>query len=200
MFFLFNQMRQRWKRIKAWLQVNAPQLLEHLNPGATKADFIAVETAIGKRLPLAFKNFYKIHNGQSEGSDGLIDTDELLSTTRMVQEWTTWKELLDEGTFKDFEAQPDPGIKNTWFNQYWLPITYDGAGNHYCMDLDPAEGGKVSQIITMDHEDGRRKLLAPTFKAFIKEYVMKLESGEYVYSANYGGIIDKKKLEAWEAG
>lgn len=186
-------MKQRWKRIKAWMQMNAPQLIENLNPGATKAEFATLETRIGKRLPTAFKNFYKIHNGQREGSDGLVNAEEMLSTTRMLGEWQTWKELLDEGTFEDFEAQPDPGIKNTWFNRYWIPITYDGAGNHLCMDLDPAAGGQVSQIITMDHEDGRRKLIAPTFKGFIKDYVRKLETGEYIYSAEWGGIVDKDK-------
>lgn len=180
MFLLFNSMKKRWKRIKTWMRVNAPQLLESLNPGATKADFIALETAVGKKLPAAFKNFYTIHNGQQEGSDGLVDTDELLSTVRMLQEWRTWKELIDAGTFNDMTGEPDPGVKPDWYNRYWIPITYDGAGNHYVMDLDPAEGGNVSQIVSVDHEDGRRKLLAPSFKVFIKDYVQKLENGEYI--------------------
>jgi len=180
------------------MQTNAPVLLENLNPGATKADFAVLETAIDKRLPLAFKNFYKIHNGQREGSNGLVDAEELLSTGRMLGEWRTWKELLDEDIFDDGRAEPDPGVKKVWFNRYWIPVTYDGAGNHYCMDLDPAPGGRVSQIIRMDHEIGRRELVAPTFKAWVKNYVKKLQTGEYIYSEKWGGVVDKKKVESWE--
>ncbi len=198
--FLFNSMRPRWRYIKSWMEIDAPQLIESLNPGATKSDFITLETAIGKRLPTPFKNFYKIHNGQREGSDGLVDAEEMLSTARMLGEWRTWKELLDEGILDDARAEPDKGVKKVWFNRYRIPITFDGAGNSYCMDLDPAKGGEVSQIIRMDHEIGRRELIAPTFKEWVKDYVKKLETGEYIYSAKWGGIVDKKKIEMWEQG
>lgn len=197
--FFWNQMKKSWKRIKFWMQIHAPHLIEFINTGTGTGDFVALETAIGKPLPRTFKKFYKTHNGQREGSDGFIDAEEMLSTQRMLGEWKTWKELIDDGTFKDIYSDPDPGIKNDWYNRYWIPITYDGAGNHLAMDLDPAAGGRVSQIISVDHDDGQRKLIAPTFKDFIKNYVRKLESGEYIYSAKWSGIVDKKKIEMWEA-
>ena len=86
---------------------------------------------------------------------------------------------------------PDKGIKNDWWNDSWIPITYDGSGNHYCLDLDPTEEGIYGQIIRMWHDDAERTLVANSFKEWIVDYKDKLVSGQMVYSEDYFGIIDK---------
>ena len=46
-------------------------------------------------------------------------------------------------------------------------MTYDGAGNHHCVDLDPEKSGVPGQVITMWHDDDERAVVAGSFYAFL---------------------------------
>ncbi len=67
-------------------------------------------------------------------------------------------------------------------------------GNHDCLDLNPADGGTVGQIITMWHDDDARKLVAPSFRDWLKQYAEGLASGQFVYSEEYGSVVDVNDL------
>ncbi|MEA5478111.1 SMI1/KNR4 family protein [Pseudanabaena galeata UHCC 0370] len=91
-----------------------------------------------------------------------------------------WKGLLDSGTFQNEDGQdqgcePDLGVFNVWWSSKWIPLTYDGCGNHDCLDLAPAEGGNIGQIISMWHDDPERKILAPSFRDWLQNYAEELE-------------------------
>jgi cell wall assembly regulator SMI1 len=81
-----------------------------------------------------------------------------LSLDRIVHEWTLWKELLDSNTFAGYLSEPDNGIRNDCYNQSWIPFTYNGAGDNYCLDL------------------------APSFDQCLESYRQALHDGSYVYS------------------
>lgn len=183
-----------WNRFEAWLTKNASHLIEGLNPSITGNEIDKLEKTIGTKLPQEYIQFLQIHNGQSRDSEGLIDTEELLSAERIIEEWTVWKDLLDKGDFDDSQSTPGNGIKSDWWNPKWIPITYDGHGNHYCIDLDPGIGGTSGQIIRMWHDSSERELIASSFKEWIAKYVRALEKGKYVYSEDWGGIINKEDL------
>jgi cell wall assembly regulator SMI1 len=142
-----------------------------------------------KKLPEDFRDFYKVHNGQEADVDGLIDAEEILSIDRIKEQWGIWKELYDNGTFTGKHSDPDDGIKDDWWNPRWIPFTFDGAGNHYCLDLDPDEDGEAGQVIRMWHDDAERIHLAYSFGEFIEGYVEDMEAGELHYSEEYGGIF-----------
>jgi cell wall assembly regulator SMI1 len=182
-----------WQKLERWLEEHAAHLLDELNPGALPADIANLEKAIGTPLPSAFRDFYKVHNGQEPG-EGLVETEELLSTERILEEWRVWKDLLDNGNFHGTHSEPEEGVKNDWWNPLWIPITYDGSGNHYCIDLDPAPGGRKGQIIRMWHDAPERPIIADSFHAWIDDYIGQLIKGEYIYSAEWGGIIHREDL------
>jgi cell wall assembly regulator SMI1 len=102
-----------------------------------------------------------------------------------------WNDLLQGGDFRDAKGNPEAGIKDDWWNARWIPLTYDGSGNHDCLDLDPAPGGNVGQIIGMWHDDAHRALLAPSFTEWLKAFADDLEAGEYVISEDYDGLVSK---------
>lgn len=188
-------MQDIWRRIETWLKDNAPPLLNILQPGADDAQIADLEKFLCISWPEDVKSSYQIHNGQSTYSYGLIDGRELLSIERIKQEWSIWKELLDRGTFQDENgydrgSEPDIGIDNLWWSAKWIPLTYDGAGNHDCLDLSPAEGGSLGQIITMWHDDSERKIVAPSFRVWLKQYADDLEAGKLIFSEEYNGIIN----------
>jgi len=185
-------MKKIWDKIEKKLAEIAPEILKDLNNGVTESDIEKLEKTIGTKLPNDFKDFYKLHNGQNN-SAGLIESEELLSFDRIIDEWSVWKGLLDKKSFEKsgvpFESDADEGIKNIWWNKFWIPFTYDGSGNHYCIDLDPDKGGKVGQVIRMWHDDSERTLIADSFKEFISGYADDLSNGLMVYSEEYNGIV-----------
>jgi cell wall assembly regulator SMI1 len=192
-------MQTIWRRIERWLRDNAPQVLGTLNPGATMEQIEEIETALAVALPSDMKESYRIHNGQSvnpvDGSVfGLIDGCEVLSLESLVEVWAGWKQLLEQGTFKGIQSEPSGPVQPLWWSNLWVPVTDDGHGNNYCVDLNPAPGGSVGQIISVLHDDPHRTVLAPSFRHWLGGFANGLESGLYMFLEDYGGIMKKEDL------
>lgn len=98
--------------------------------------------------------------------------------------------MLNDGVFVyDGEAitsDPDPGIKNDWWNPKWIPITADGCGDNFCIDMDPAEAGRAGQIISMWHDAGWREIKSNSFENWIIQYASDPKSGKYIYEEQLG--------------
>jgi cell wall assembly regulator SMI1 len=192
-------MEEIWVRIESWLRNNAPQVLKTLQPGASEAQISELEEFLSVKFPDDVKSLYLICNGQSSYDYGVLDGREFLSLERIKDEWSVWKELLDDGTFQDDDGQdqgsnPDLGICNVWWSPQWIPLTCDGGGNHDCLDLNPTEGGTNGQIITMWHDDDERKIVAPGVRAWFQQYADGLESGQFIFSDGYNGIVNANDI------
>jgi len=180
-------MKKTWKKIEKWLETNAKHVLDSLQPGATDKEIAETERYLGVKFPKEVKEVYKIHNGQYSGKMlGFIEGREFLSLEEIKSQWQIWKELVEGGDFEGNEGEPDGPVKPDWYNLKWIPITYNGSGDHHCIDLDPAEGGNVGQIIEMWHDEGTRTVVATNLKEWLKEFVNALEEGEYEVSDEYG--------------
>ncbi|MCU0546814.1 MAG: SMI1/KNR4 family protein [Oscillatoriaceae cyanobacterium Prado104] len=192
---LENSKQEIWTKIETWLIANAPQILEVLQPGASDDRISELEELLSIQLPEDVKSSYRIHNGQFTYNYGLIYGREFLSLARIKDEWECWKELLDSGTFEtedgeDIGSEAAPGICNVWWSPKWIPLTYDGAGDRDCLDLNPAVGGTVGQIVTMWHDDSERKIVAPSFRVWLQQYADRLESGQLIFSEKYNCIVN----------
>lgn len=174
-------MRRLWERIENWYKTNAPELLDVLNSGASEQEIALAEQKLGVSFPDDFRESLKIHNGQDPDAPRFLYGYELLSLSRIVDEWNIWRELLKGGHFDDSHeaVEPDEGIKQRWWDVGWIPITADGAGNNYCLDLAPTPEGNLGQIIDMDHEVVTRSLLAPSFSSWLEGQIAELETGNY---------------------
>ena len=53
-----------WTRYERWLSANAPDVLSSLNPPASDAALNALEQAIEAPLPQAYRELYRLHDGQ----------------------------------------------------------------------------------------------------------------------------------------
>ncbi len=193
-------MNQAWQKIENWIKENHPIVLDTLNPGATKQDLSELENILGLDLPEDFKNFISIHNGQNWTHLNLFDSDRLLSTEDIIRDWQHWKNVLPEIDANCREmyghpasSTPDIGIKDDWWNLSWIPITSNGSGDSYCIDLDPTSEGNQGQIIRMWHDVPERELIATSFRDWIYDYINDLESGVYESSNDigWGGIVRK---------
>ena len=173
------------------------------NAGASEAEFEQLEQLIQAKLPEDFKALYRVFNGQAYEEGYVFDGEEWLSLERMAEEWEVWKGLLDDGEFDDDEEadeDADSEVKALWWSPLWIPFTYDGSGNHLCLDLNPTSEGTYGQVIRMWHDDPQRPLEGKTFADWLETYIRGMEEGLYVYSEDYGGIFKKEDIIADEDG
>ena len=188
-------MKKQFELFKQWLEVNYKKGLEDLNNPITEEEISILECGLGFALPLDLIEILKIHNGQNRNAGWIFEGQEFLSSHRILDEWKVWKELLDDGDFDDNKSgEVNPEIKDNWWNEKWIPFTYNGCGDHYCLDMDPTNIGKKGQIITMWHDDAKRELLNNSLYSWFQTYVSKLNAGEFIYSEEYDSIIDKNDI------
>jgi cell wall assembly regulator SMI1 len=186
-------MQALWDRFERWLVSCAPaEALASLGPAASDAEIVEFEALLCVTLPADVRASYRIHNGQRTDAfprvDGLIDTRTLLSLAEIRHEWTVWEEILDSGAFNGKGGAPKGPVRPDWWHPRWIPITNDDAGNHECLDLAPAPGGAVGQVISFRRDDQNRIVRAPSFAAWFDAYVTSCERGEFAYSEALGGI------------
>ena len=186
-------MNKEFERFKQWLSLNYSDGLIDLNPPATDYEIEELTKILGVELPSDFLNVLRTHNGQKGESAWLFDSQEFLSTHRIIEEFNTWRNLLNT-QLQGKSSTPDEGVKNDWWNTNWIPFTSDGCGDHYCLDLSPTNTGTKGQIITLWYESSEREIVAPNFSLWFEEYVEQLYSGELIYSEEYNSIVYKDEL------
>jgi cell wall assembly regulator SMI1 len=189
-------MTELWQRIENWLRSNAPSIAQGLNPPASIAEIQSTEKLLGIQFPDDVRQSYLLHNGQSQESPPMLEGWEWLSLERIRDEWTVWNELLQGGDFEGLENESDGQLIVTdWWHPKWIPLTYSGAGDHHCLDMNPGPQGKIGQIIEMWHDDGERPWIAASFREWISSFADELERGEYVLSEEYGSLCRVEDLE-----
>ena len=186
-------MNKEFERFKQWLSLNYSDGLIDLNPPATDYEIEELIKILGVELPNDFLDVLRIHNGQKGESAWLFDSQEFLSTQRIIEEFNIWKNLL-ETKLQGKVSVADDGVKNEWWNINWIPFTSDGCGDHYCLDLSPTSSGTKGQIITLWYELDEREIVSQSFSLWFKEYVELLNSGELIYSKEYNSIVYKDEL------
>lgn len=184
--------------VKEYHAAAAELELSFVNAGASEADFAELEQTLGYALPEEFKELYRVANGEADDIYGVFAGEEWLSIERIIDEYNIWQELYQNGTFQEddgtpYGCEPEAGIKpDFWWNPKWIPLTADGSGNSKMIDLDPAEQGRVGQIIQMWHDDAAREKEAASLREFLQNYVRDLEAGLYVLDADYGVILQSE--------
>jgi cell wall assembly regulator SMI1 len=174
-----------WERIHDWLAVNAPQVLENLRPGANDEEIYRAEAFFGVEFPEDFKLSYRVHDGQEEECCSLFPYLEFLSLQNVIKISEKWQNYSDD----NFRCDPEyifEGIWNGWWNPNWIPFTNESNGACQCVDLAPAAGGNVGQIIIVEWQEPTRGLMASNFRVYLETFAEELERGEYRFSEGDG--------------
>ncbi|GAB1779210.1 hypothetical protein PMEGAS67_46870 [Priestia megaterium] len=174
-------MKQLWNEFEQWLELNYLQDEDIFNAAATKIEIAQAENIMGLKFPESFKDILLMHNGQKSEGLGVIGNYDLLSLDEIVHSWRVMKELFDGGEFEDFEeVEPVGPVKGEfWWNPLWIPIVVNTTGDYICIDLDPAEGGKVGQIITFWHDWEEREVVSDSLEKWFQQIVTHLKNGTY---------------------
>lgn len=163
-----------WRRIDAWLARVAPGLAGRMNPGASPGGIAEAEKGLGMELPEAVRASYLVHDGS--GVMALFPQGDYLSLRQMLDEYARWKCLVEEG-LGDEGGDPEGPIQKVHCHPRWIPITDFRSGDHLMIDLAPAEGGKVGQLINFSHETGPEDVVAPGLAEYLAHLADGLEAG-----------------------
>jgi cell wall assembly regulator SMI1 len=164
-------MKSLWEKLKIHLCTRAPNIVADLNPPATQDEILALEQQIGMRLPSDLVACLRVHNGQIGKAEGLFDGQTLLPLNHILMSWLVWRDLLHGGDFDDRIAHSELGIKSTWWNTNWIPFASNGGGDYLCLDMDPAPGGNIGQVIEVLHDFPSRSLLKDDFFSWFSSQI-----------------------------
>jgi molybdopterin molybdotransferase len=128
--------------LEAMIWFNDPDLLACLPRGASESAIAQLESLIGVELPPMVRELYRRH-------DGIPDC--LFSLREVGEGWEVLREYGSQSPLGDVQIQADSGVKAFWWTPLWIPVGgWDG--DYVCLDLDPAPGGVVGQVVKVYHD------------------------------------------------
>jgi cell wall assembly regulator SMI1 len=151
-----------WRGLEHWLELLwGADALSHLPPPASGESIARFEERIGARMPAEMRAVYAVHDGGAG----------LLTLTEVLERWELIGSIeRPEGDEDEEEIRTSGPVRPSWWESKWLPITEDGSGNAHCIDLRPARGGRVGQVIAFYHDGPERLVLASSlFEYLIRE-------------------------------
>ncbi len=158
-----------WITIKNWLENHAPEISNDLIRGALKSEIKNTEKILGVKFPADMEESISICNGQNGLAAPLMGDWQILSLEMIIKKWKMLKTSL-EG-------------KNDEWEQTWIPIAHNGAGDYLLVILNDKSKFQFGQIIEHWHADiwNKGKIVADSYKEWLGKFASELESGKWKY-------------------
>ncbi len=187
-----------------WLKTHAPDLRRSFADPIREDALREAEQRIGRSLPPDYVAFLRRHDGQrlvQDSGDGagslapIFQAFTLLSMSYAEAEWEAMRSW-------DANALPIESVgpvRPLHIHDAWFPITVVlGTSQHHCLDLDPAPEGSVGQVIVVSRDDGLRRVVAPSFGAFVERLGTSLDRS--VVGVTEAGIELADDVLGWLLG
>jgi cell wall assembly regulator SMI1 len=171
-------MEELWHRISSWFAQNYISYRPY-PAGVSDRRLGEATRQLQSGIPIDMAQSYMIYDGTNQ--QAIFENQYLLSIDEIVAASALMRSGFDEGWFEDFPCEPQGPIKPVKWNKNWIPITDDGAGDHVCVDMDPARGGTIGQIIATNHEIGPLRVLAKGFRQFLTQFADDLDKYEPLF-------------------
>jgi cell wall assembly regulator SMI1 len=177
-------------RLDVWYAVHLPPSRYVFNPPATDAQLNAFEQLVGVRLPRAYRDLYRWHDGEENDRWGHIYGLPLLSLHAAAFQWRAWNRVLADFHGDRYKirggAWPEGAVDPAYINPRRIPLTHDGSGNHIGLDFDPWPAGRLGQVILYGRDEDVKAVLAPSLGSFLAWIAGLLESGNFRLDAEAG--------------
>lgn len=175
-------------RLDAWYESHLSPDKYVFNPPATDAQIEAFERMIGLKLPRAYHQLYRWHDGEGDDRRGHIYGLPLLPLQQAASQWRAWNEVLAGFGGNRYEirggAWPQGAVDPAYINPRWIPLTHDGSGNHIGLDFDAWPGGRRGQVILYGRDEDVKAVLADSLGKFLEWIAGLLESGNFRLEAD----------------
>jgi cell wall assembly regulator SMI1 len=187
-----------WARIEAWLEANAPWIRRSLRPPATEDEIRAAQGALGLALPADVIESYRIHDGQhpfrhfiDQKGLGFFFEDNLQTLDWIVRAGERQQKYKMVDSLTHLLAVEGP-IKRELNNPRWVPLTIGAANRTVYLDLDPAPGGDVGQVIVYIHDEVKAVRVARSFHERLLHLAVAMSLDLFVYHERLGYLVDVK--------
>ena len=149
-----------------------------LHPPINATELQALQRTIkGAVWPKEYFELLSIHNGSGVDKDGLenfsIGTYFFMTSTRAITCYHRTNKFVSE-ELADTNQKPQrtqSGVQHVFWDLKWFPIMRAEDSNAmFCIDFNPAPGGKMGQIISVSYDSGVWKKW-DDFSHFFKEQV-----------------------------
>jgi cell wall assembly regulator SMI1 len=181
-----------WRRLEAQITRLNPALLASLNPPATKEAIRLAETKLRVQFPADFAASLRVHDGQVKdsllvgpqyGKRGgrrreVLDSSGLLALSEIVRMNLALRKNVSDGAIsaEDAESFEFDGPVRRDGDWSWIVIGECASGDSPGLDLRPADGGHVGQVLAIIHDPPGLFVLAPSFRAWFEKMVEEWEA------------------------
>lgn len=188
-----------WRRLENWLCEHTPVFCRWpLALGASEREIQAFEKTIGAKLPADVRASYLRHNGSARVKLlAVVGEGEWVNLKESAKHWKFFQDIRPSLEAAGFLEPPLGPMKEVQISPGWIPISDNSGGDHLCIDLDPAKGGKVGQLFSYWHEYGAWRIVAPSFTVFLERLLKHLEQGKYAFD-ECGQLAPVKGPSAYE--
>ena len=191
-------------RIETWFDRRAAGAAD-FRPPATDAALAALADALGRPVPGDLAALLARHDGNDflgwlpvrfeagpddeSGGDG-PEWFSLLSAAGAAEFATAHREPNAIGEFADSSPlHTDPGVREVWYDDRWVPFGGNGGGDLLVLDLAPGAGGTVGQVVAHDHESGAHRVQSASLVEFLAGTADLLESGRFRWDAREEALV-----------
>lgn len=160
-----DDVHEIWMGIDSRIAAQTPQFSQLLNPPATEAEIAAAESQIGLCFPPSVRESYRIHNGESEESDGLFEVWRFLPLSDVIVWWQEMKLIEDTYACGDFDIGS------------MIPIMFMEGDLRY---VDHSESGAETPLVEWRQGDPSRDQKAASFADFLQQFLQEFCEGKLI--------------------
>ena len=183
-------LQDSWQALLTWFGQHQPEAVGALRPPASDAELDAFSNAIGLELPDEHRALYRLANGSDleipsvfAGGHWFFPLEEALNHFNMMKSFADEKPLDDfvrwREAIEDTVITVDGPVKPHPFSVHWIPLSSSNGDVHRYLDLDPAPGGEVGQVIQVYPEACSHRVLSGSLSDYLATYVAGLHAGDY---------------------
>ncbi|KQB39669.1 SMI1/KNR4 family protein [Flavobacterium aquidurense] len=136
-------------------------------------------------IPPALLNFYKFQNVEYDAVTSAFQflignwTYDLIPFEDIKEEWNSIQDLqFDEDDLPELEIDFKKIQTTNYANPKWIPFATGRNGDYLLYDTDPAENGKLGQIIELQNESWERNIVAESLEELLKNEINNLKTGK----------------------
>lgn len=187
-----NELSELIQEIVTAVSAVAPDSADKLNAPALEHQLSSLTDAI-PQIPSALIAFLAIHNGE----DALADTSlfphvllmDVSSILACYQDFTESEdEFIEEAVFSRNIGSIQGPVKPVFMYSKRIPFAWLNGGDViWSLDLDPAIGGNIGQVVAEDQEAIDIRVIAPSLSLLFQQYLTDLKNNQF--SEEEGQIV-----------
>ncbi|MEO0964100.1 MAG: SMI1/KNR4 family protein [Planctomycetota bacterium] len=195
-----SPMESAWRSLEAALTEHAKPLVKGLKPGATEDDLARLQKKLRRPLPAELADLYRVHSGAKrifpEGGPRNSSPAYSLIQPKFVAGQHKPCTLEEQGITGE-SINNDPGVQAEYWLPEWIPFAETWGIDRLCLDLAPAPGGKIGQVIELRKHDLKRQLIADSLVDWLEMIAERLASRRYSYTSDIGLVDMGEGFERW---